>query len=468
MSDTETLPAGYYGEGALVTDWSKYVDCNPDYYLRPQSLAEMQSLLTMIAQGAFGDKQLRFLGGQHSCSDIFSSEVIVDPTGLPLEFDVQPLPGGGGQVTASAFMHAHEFLKRAADSKLSLTALGGTDAQTMAGLISTNTAGATVHTTVYEGLQWVEYLAPGSDGTTFQTQRISVGDASFNGIVASLGAVGFMTRVCFNLVPELYFTGEFKMVDLDTIVNDLQAMCDTYEFWRFEWLPQDDKRCLRWTAVPYTPPDPSNPPDTGDYPLDTTEALLRELMEGNQMIFKSGPFTDKALALAYKAIGWLSQPMGATGPMRNIIPCDRKADLQVTMAEWSFDPKDLPKVLDTCRSYFGANHWPNLPIEIECTKTDQFWMSPWNWPGLDYIVKLNFQYLTDFLDDAGKAKIAPHLDGMWKAFEAAGIPFKAHWGKLNSLDPDYVSKNYDAASFMPLVAPMFLNPYLQARLPQSR
>ncbi len=437
----------------------------PDYYFRPQSLAELQSILTMIAQGNFGDRQLRILGGQHSCSDIFASQVIVDPTALPLEFEVSP-NSGGGQVTASAFMHAHEFLKRAADHNLSLTALGGTDAQTMAGLIATNTAGATIHTSVYEGLQWVEFLAPGADGTTFETKRVSVGDANFPGIVASLGVVGFMTRVCFNLVPELYFTGEFKMVDLDTILDDIPGTCEKYQFWRFEWLPQDDKRCLRWTAVPFTPTDPANPP-TGDYPADTTEALVRELMEGNEMLFNSGPFTDTLLALAYKAIGWVTKPMGATGPMRNIIPCDRKAHLQVTMAEWSFDPRQLPQVMDVCRSYFKANKWPNLPVEIECTRTDDFWMSPWNWPGLPYIVKLNFQYLTDFLNDAEKARIAPHLDGLWKALEAANIPFKAHWGKLNSLDADYVSKYYDAASFMPMVTPMFMNPYLQARLPRS-
>src|SRR3712207_8063023 len=60
-----------------------------------------------------------------------------------------------------------------------------------------------------------------------------------------------------------------------------------------------------------------------------------------------------------------------------------------SMAEWSFAPADLRRVIKACTAYFKANRWPNLPIEIELTKTDNHLMSPWNWEGLDYIVKLD-------------------------------------------------------------------------------
>ena len=51
--------------------------------------------------------------------------------------------------------------------------------------------------------------------------------------------------------------------------------------------------------------------------------------------------------------------------------------------------------------------WPNLPIEIELTKTDDYHMSPWNWPELkgagnkNYVVKFNFMYLTDVCKKPG-------------------------------------------------------------------
>ena len=84
-----------------------------------------------------------------------------------------------------------------------------------------------------------------------------------------------------------------------------------------------------------------------------------------------------------------------------------------------------------------------MPIEIELTKTDDYLMSPWNWVGLDYIIKFNFMYLTDVLStEAEKDLIVSHLKGLWDHLLQAGIPFKAHWGKLNFMDPGFVRSQF--------------------------
>jgi hypothetical protein len=216
-----------------------------------------------------------------------------------------------------------------------------------------------------------------------------------------------------------------------------------------------------WTADPFTgTPDPN-----GDYPPDKSEAVLKLAMKYDEKLFHDGPFTNWVLKFIYHEIMKHYPDESVNGPMRNIIPVDRMATLYCAMAEWSFNPADLEKVMGVCRMYFDAHSWPNLPIEIECTRTDNFWMSAWNWPDLPYIIKFNFQYLTVFLDDAGKAAITPHLKGLWDAMVAAGIPFKAHWGKINFLTPEFVAANYQPAKFLPLVQPLFLNPYLNKALP---
>lgn len=464
-SASAALPADYYAHTApRVTDWAGFVDFAPGSYFTPASLDEARAILAMLAEGGLGQRTLRILGGLHSCSTICASDVVIDTTRLPLEFSVTPLPSGG-RVVASAFMHAHDFTRRAALAGLSLTALGGTDAQTLAGLIATNTAGATVHHSVYETLEWAEFLTVGADGKSITTLRISAQDPTFPALAASLGALGFMTRVCFDLVPERYFTGSYKAVPLDSIVGHIQATCDAHDFWRFEWFPETagSDPCLMWTADPFTgPPDPD-----GDYPPDKSEAVLKLAMRIDEKIFNDGPFTNKALKFIYHEIMQHYPDESVNGPMRNIIPVDRMATLYCAMAEWSFNPADLEKVMDVCRTYFDAAKWPNLPIEIECTRTDDFWMSAWNWPGLPYIIKFNFQYLTLFLDEAEKALIAPHLEGLWHALVAAGIPFKAHWGKINFLTPAFVSANYQPANFLPLVRPLFMNDYLRSALPAA-
>ena len=68
-------------------------------------------------------------------------------------------------------------------------------------------------------------------------------------------------------------------------------------------------------------------------------------------------------------------------------------------------------------------------------------MSAWSWPNLPYIVKFNFQYLTLYLSDVEKAEVIAHLKGLWDALVEAGVPFKAHWGKINFNTPPAVAKN---------------------------
>ena len=61
-----------------------------------------------------------------------------------------------------------------------------------------------------------------------------------------------------------------------------------------------------------------------------------------------------------------------------------------------------------------------------------------------------------------------HLEGLWKYLEAEGIPFKAHWAKINFLTPEIVARNYDLKSFMPYVQPMFLSDSMRGKLIGSR
>ena len=92
-------------------------------------------------------------------------------------------------------------------------------------------------------------------------------------------------------------------------------------------------------------------------------------------------------------------------------------------------------------------------------------MSAWNWEGVPYIVKFNWMYLTEVCTKPGeKEAIYAHLHGLWKHLEAVGIPFKAHWGKVNFIDPEFVRRNHDFDAFRPHISPMFMNDYLVERI----
>ena len=458
---TEPMPAGYYTTATpVLSDWGQVLAFTPSAYFAPKSIDDLTALLTIFLKSQPNGMTLRFLGGQHSCSNIFMSETVVDFSQLPLEFEVTPLPDGGSTVVASAFMHAHEFLFRAAEHNLSLTALGGTDAQTLGGLISTNTAGATVHGSVYELVEWVEYLTAAPDNQSIILKRVYNTDPDYDAVICSLGCIGFLVRVAFSLVEQRFFNATFEVKQIADVLGDIAKTCAEHEFWRIEWVAKTDWGLFwhadRLTGVGMGP--------LGDYPEDAMEATLRAALQFDDEVLGSAAYFNVMLEAVYDKLKSVYVANTVMGPMRHMIPVDRRADLHVAMAEWSFNPADVARVMDVCRTYFDANKWPNLGTEIECTRTDPHLMSPWNWPGLPYIIKFNFQYLTDFLTDAEKADMIAHLKGLWNALEAAGIPFKAHWGKINFLTPEKVARDYQLAEFLPHVQPLFLNQYVKDRL----
>jgi hypothetical protein len=74
-------------------------------------------------------------------------------------------------------------------------------------------------------------------------------------------------------------------------------------------------------------------------------------------------------------------------------------------------------------------------------------------------------YLTEVCTEPGeKEAIYAHLRGLWQHLENAGVPFKAHWGKINFIDPDFVQRNHRFDAFRPLISPLFMNGYLRERI----
>ena len=448
-----------YYEGPTIHDWAHIVSFQPKLYLRPQSLDELKGFLQAAQSGLFKHDSLRVLGGLHSCSNICSDNVIIDLEDLPKTIEFNP---DFSEVTVSANWHFHEFLKALSEKGKSITATGGTDRQTLAGIISTNTAPATPHHTIYELVNWIEYISVDpATGSVFE-KRVAKTDPDFNAVVCSLGAIGILTRVQFSLVDQIYFETVQKVVKMKEMLADIQKTSQTYDFWRIDWIPDSDEGVI-WTAkqIPFAPPD-------GDYPVDQAQGVLEAVYGILDKFQSAGPLLDSSMRLLYKVLALTYGEIVARGPMRNMLPVDRYSPLHVAMAEWGFDPADLDRVLERCRVYFETSGWPNLPIEIELTQTDPYYMSAWNWPGLETIVKFNFMYLTEIInDDQERALMIAHLKGLWDFLQQSGIPLKAHWGKLNFMDPDFVRAHYQFEKFQPFVRPLFLNPYLKERLPNG-
>jgi FAD/FMN-containing dehydrogenase len=444
--------------GAVLEDWGELISFAPGVVLRPSSIDELKDMLERVHRGELANGAVRVPGSLHSCSQIVVADAVLDTSGLPKRIDFD---AGDEAVEATANVTLHEFLAELGRRGKSVTATGGTDHQTLAGLISTGTAPASSRHALYELLDWVELVSVDPATGAAVERRIARGDDDFPAVVCSLGLLGVLTRVRFRLVDELYFDVVQKIVDLDDVLADLDATSATYDFWRVNWAPRSE-RALLWAATAV--PRERSKPD-GDYDTDRSEQVLDVVCKVLDKLTGTGPLLTAPLELVYDVMTLTYKESHATGPLRNMLPVDRRAPLRVAMAEWSFRPEDVHTVLGECRQYFDERGWPNIPTEIELTRVDGSLMSAWSWEGLPYIVKFNFMYLTEVCTKPGeKEQIYAHLRGLWEHLESVGVPFKAHWGKLNFIDPDFVRQNHGFDAFRPLISPIFMNDYLRERI----
>jgi FAD/FMN-containing dehydrogenase len=440
-----------------LQDWGELISFSPQTVLRPTSIEELKQILEQVHRGGVGNGRVRVPGSLHSCSEIAVGETIVDVGGLPRSIEFE---NGDTAVTVTANFSLHEFLFELGERGKSITATGGTDHQTLAGLISTGTAGASSRHGLYELLEWVELVTVDSSGDAVE-RMISRGDPDFPAVICSLGLLGVITRVHFQLVDELYFDVVMKVVHLDDVLTDLDLTSARYDFWRVNWMQKSEKALL-WAATAV--PAAASRPD-GDYPEERSEQVLDFVFQAMDEIADTGPLLNPVLEGIYNVLALTYSESNFTGPLRNMLPVDRRAPLRVAMAEWSFRPRDLQAVLKACRDYFDDAGWPNIPTEIELTKVDGGLMSAWSWDDVPYVVKFNWMYLTEVCRSPGeKEKIYAHLRGLWDHLGRAGIPFKAHWGKVNFIGPEFVGQNHDWNRFQPLINPIFANDYLEERL----
>jgi FAD/FMN-containing dehydrogenase len=442
---------------SVLQDWGELISFEPGAVLRPTSLGELKEMLEKVHRGELGNGHVRVPGSLHSCSEIVVDDTLLDTSGLPKSIEFE---NGDGAVTATANVSLDEFLAKLGQHGKSVTATGGTNHQTLAGLISTGTAPASSRHGLYEKLEWVELVTVDATGQAVE-RRISRGDPEFPAVICSLGLLGVLTRVHFSLVDELYFDVVMKVVRLDEVLTDLDATSAKYDFWRVNWLQKSDKALL-WAATA-VPPEASKP--DGDYPEEQSEQILDVVFGAMDKIADTGPLLNPVLEAIYNVLALTYEESRFTGPLRNMLPVDRRAPLRVAMAEWSFRPRDLQRVLGECQDYFEEAGWPNIPTEIELTRVDGGLMSAWSWEDVPYVVKFNWMYLTEVCrSDGEKEQIHAHLRGLWEHLQREGIQFKAHWGKVNFIDPEFVRENHDFDAFRSLASPIFANDYLVERL----
>jgi len=454
--------------GEIYSDWSKTVKFLPSVVLSPTSA---EDITTMLQQ--YKDKTVSVVASGHSCVENFASDVVMTLDEMPVTMEDLSVSGDYSRVRVSANITLRQLLQELGDHGRTLPATGGVDEQQLGGLLGTNTAPATKERTVYSGVVLIEYA------TMDKSDNVAEGE-DLKTLIGNLGVVGVLTYVVIDTVADEGFhaievmRSFTKMLDLFESGENFNVGTDEYIFWRLNWVPETDY-ALVWAARPVRFYDKD-----GDYTKSAKQPIETTILSVVLKCASQNPYYNEALKAAYTLMAgaYELKPTSVTGPLRNMLPVDRFTNkkLYCVMAEWAYHPKLIKEVIAIYTEYFNANQWPNLPMEMEYVKCDDYYMSAWNpeymGENQGFLVKINLMWYNVLRRNATDADVVKfrkevenHAEGLWNMLKERNITFKAHWGKVNFKTPSDVETLFDWDSFKGHIQPQLVNSYYETRFP---
>ena len=203
-------------------NWSGSVECSPRI-VEPSSTEE-------IADAVEGAEEVRAAGSGHS----FSPLVATEDTLISLENHdgVVSVDGDKEKATVRTGTVLEEFNAEVADHGLAMENLGDVDRQTVSGAVSTGTHGTGQFGVIATQLSEVEMVT--ADGSV---RRFSRGDDAFAAAQVSLGALGVLTELEFELVPSYGLELVRRKEDLDECLSNFHRYVEENRNFEFFWFP---------------------------------------------------------------------------------------------------------------------------------------------------------------------------------------------------------------------------------------
>ncbi|KAI1365400.1 D-arabinono-1,4-lactone oxidase [Xylaria arbuscula] len=221
--------------------WAKTFLSRPDLYFQPESLEEIEKIVKLAHRC---HRRITTTGCGHSPSSLTCTSswlVNLDKFNHILSLDTST-----GVVVMQAGIRLYQLCDELAKHDLAMPNLGSINQQSIAGAISTGTHGSSLrHGTMSSSVLSLRITT--ADGVS----RFCSPDEDpelFRAAILSLGALGIITEITFQAVPE--FTLKWQQV-IDTDVKMFnsweKALWTQSEFVRVWWYPYT-RRAVIWSA----------------------------------------------------------------------------------------------------------------------------------------------------------------------------------------------------------------------------
>lgn len=221
--------------------WARTFYSRPEIYVQPQSVQEIQKVVTLARRCR---RRLVTVGAGHSPSDLTCTSswmVNLDEFNRILSIDYN-----SNIVTCESGITLNRLGKELAKAGLSLPNLGSIDNQSIAGAISTATHGSSLyHGILSEMVKSLSVvLANGQIVRCSKDTNLPL----FRAALVSLGALGIITEVSFQAVPDFNIEWKQSMRPLTEILDTWpSSLWTSARYTRVWWMPYL-RRAILWRA----------------------------------------------------------------------------------------------------------------------------------------------------------------------------------------------------------------------------
>ncbi|AOA62955.1 D-arabinono-1,4-lactone oxidase [Komagataella phaffii CBS 7435] len=234
--------AGFAVPKVVHTTWAKTFVCHPELYFQPSTLEEIQLLVKSALKH---QKTIMTVGSGHSPSDMTMSDewlLNLDKYSSILKVDEHDMYT---DVTVEAGIRVYQLNELLAKKGLAIQNLGSISEQSMGGIISTGTHGASplhglvsqqlVDITLVNGLGEVVKCSPTDKPELFRAAMLS------------LGKIGIIAQLTIRTVPRYAIKSYQEVISFKTLLDIWETVWTSDEFVRVWWFPYS-KRCVLWRA----------------------------------------------------------------------------------------------------------------------------------------------------------------------------------------------------------------------------
>jgi D-arabinono-1,4-lactone oxidase len=221
--------------------WARTFYSRPELYLQPESLAEIQKIVTLARRCR---KRLVVVGSGHSPSDITCSSSWM--LNLDKFNKIISITTRHDEVTMESGIRLHELALELKKLGVAMPNLGSIDEQSIAGAITTGTHGSSLkHGLMSQSIMALKIMLSNGQVVSCSAEKNT---SLFRASLLSLGALGIIVEVSFRTVPAFNIHWEQSLRPLSAIIdtwnNDLWT---SHEYVRVWWLPYL-QRAIIWSA----------------------------------------------------------------------------------------------------------------------------------------------------------------------------------------------------------------------------